>query len=170
MHSSLHLMVEKIDFTVTKMTNELELRISDNGKGIAKDHLDKIFDRFYQIDGSHTREQEGTGIGLALTKELVELHKGKIRVESEEGKGTAFIVSIPLGRAHLKPEEIIESVKKDEELVQMEKVIFEPEAKKEKKDIDIFNETDKPLLLIVEDNDDVRKYIISHLKSDYRIY
>ena len=95
------------------MTNELELRISDNGKGIAKDHLDKIFDRFYQMDGSQTREQEGTGIGLALTKELVELHKGKIGVESEEGKGTTFIVRIPLGRDHLKPEEIIEEKTED---------------------------------------------------------
>lgn len=159
----------KIDFTVTKQTNTLELRISDSGKGIAKDHLDKIFDRFYQIDRSYTREQEGTGIGLALTKELVELHKGKIEVESEEGKGTTFTVTIPLGKEHLKPEEIIESVKEDEELTQMEKLIFEPEAKKEMVSIDIFTETDKPLLLIVEDNDDVRKYIISHLKSAYRI-
>ena len=52
--------------------------------------------------------QEGTGIGLSLTKELVELHKGKIEVESEEGKGTTFIVKIPLGKKHLKPEEISE--------------------------------------------------------------
>ncbi len=63
-----------------------------------KKRLSKIFDRFYQVDGSHTRDQEGTGIGLSLTKELVELHKGKIEVESEEGKGTTFTISIPLGK------------------------------------------------------------------------
>ena len=80
---------------------------ADNGIGISKERLDKIFDRFYQADGSHTRESEGTGIGLALTKELVELHKGKIEVESEESKGTTFTVSIPLGREHLKTEEIV---------------------------------------------------------------
>ena len=63
---------------------------------------------FYQVDGSHTREGEGTGIGLALTKELVELHKGKIKVESKEGEGTTFTVLLPLGKEHLKPEEIVE--------------------------------------------------------------
>ena len=68
----------------------MHIIISDNGVGIAKDHIDKIFDRFYQVDGSHTREQEGTGIGLALTKELIDLHKGKIETESEEGKGSTF--------------------------------------------------------------------------------
>ena len=71
--------------------------------------MTKIFDRFYQVDGSHTREQEGTGIGLSLTKELVELHKGTIEVESEEGKGTTVIVRIPLGKEHLKPEEMSEA-------------------------------------------------------------
>ena len=83
----------------------VDVSISDTGIGIPKEKLSKIFDRFYQVDGSHTREQEGTGIGLALTKELVELHKGKIGVESEEGKGTRFTVSIPLGKDHLKSEE-----------------------------------------------------------------
>ena len=86
----------------------VEISIRDTGIGIPKEKLSKIFDRFYQVDGSHTREQEGTGIGLSLTKELVELHKGNIEVESEEGKGTTVKVSIPLGKEHLKPDEICE--------------------------------------------------------------
>ena len=92
----------------------VRISISDNGIGIPKERINKIFDRFYQVDGSHTRENEGAGIGLALTKELVELHKGKIEVESQEGKGTTFILTLPLGKEHLLPEEICESNKGDE--------------------------------------------------------
>ena len=116
-------------------------------------------------------ESEGTGIGLALTKELVELHKGKIEVESEYGKGTTFKVLIPLGKDHLKPEEIVEKNLPEETEITVEEteLITEIKSGKEKTDIDVLLETGKPLLLIVEDNSDVRKYIISHLEDDYRI-
>jgi len=171
----------KIDFTVEKMINEVEIRIADNGIGIAKERIDKIFNRFYQVDGSHTRESEGTGIGLAVTKELVELHKGKIEVESEYGKGTTFKVFLPLGKDHLKPGEIIEKEIKEDVVATIEKtdIVLEDENRKERTDIDVLLETDlsadkagkasNPLLLIVEDNSDVRKYIISHLEDEYRI-
>lgn len=163
-----------IDFTVEKMIKEAEIRISDNGVGIPKDRIDKIFDRFFQVDGSQTRESEGTGIGLALTKELAELHKGKIKVESKEGEGTTLTVLLPLGKEHLKPEEICEAEKEQEEgkqkeLTLTEDIIPEPENRKEKTDIDLLIDTDKPLLLIVEDNSDVRHYIIGNLEEDYRI-
>ena len=152
----------------------VEIKISDTGIGIPNEKIPKIFDRFYQVDGSHTREQEGTGIGLSLTKELVELHRGKIEVESEEGKGTTFTIVIPLGKEHLKPEEICDEDK-------------EKECEKERERIDLGfeefingNETDKieielseklelPLLLIVEDNSDVRNYIKNNLNQDYKI-
>jgi signal transduction histidine kinase/DNA-binding response OmpR family regulator len=160
-----------IDFTAVKMINEVEMRIADNGVGIPKERIDKIFDRFYQVDGSHTRESEGTGIGLALTKELVELHKGKIKVESKEEEGTTFTVLLPLGKEHLKPEEIVEKEIQEEttETIEETELISEIESRKEKTDIDVLLDTDKPLLLIVEDNSDVRKFIISHLEEDYRI-
>jgi len=88
----------------------VEISVTDTGPGIPYEQFDKIFDRFYQVDASQTREHEGTGIGLALTKELVELHHGEIRVRSEVGHGTTFIVRLPLGKAHLKPEEVVEAV------------------------------------------------------------
>ena len=143
--------------------------ISDTGIGIPKEKMSRIFDRFYQVDGSHTREQEGTGIGLALTKELVDLHKGKIEVESEESKGTRFIISIPIGKVHLLPEEIIE---KEIEYPE-EKLIVVPEdditPKEEPKiDIELLEKETLPLLLIVEDNSDVRKYIKDNLTNEFR--
>lgn len=152
--------------------NNLNIIIADTGVGIPKEKLQKIFDRFYQVDGSHTREQEGTGIGLSLTKELVELHKGKIEVESEEGKGSTFTVSIPLGKDHLKPEEIFEKDNRQEYEKEKRKPDFDDYIGRKfehKTDIDMFKKDTLPLLLIVEDNPDVRNYIKDNLNSGYRI-
>ena len=83
--------------TATATANFLLITVRDSGIGIPREHLPHVFDRFYQVDSSTTREHEGTGIGLALTKELVELHGGEISVESAEGFGTTFVVRLPLG-------------------------------------------------------------------------
>ena len=159
----------RIEVTLSKDDKYVNTIISDTGIGIPKDKMSKIFDRFYQVDGSHTREQEGTGVGLSLTKELVDLHKGKIEVESEESKGTTFIISIPLGKEHLMPEEISETEKE----YMGDKIILEPEdditRKEEHKiDIELFEKETLPLLLIVEDNSDVRKYIKDNLTKEFR--
>ena len=82
-----------------------EIVVSDTGAGIARDQLPHIFNRFYQSDAGRSRE--GIGVGLALVKELVELHGGTIEVESAEGAGTMFIVRLPKGRAHLTADQII---------------------------------------------------------------
>ena len=159
-----------------QLDNYVEISVCDTGVGIPKEKLPKIFDRFYQVDGSHTREQEGTGIGLSLTKELVEIHKGKIEVESEEGKGTTVTISIPLGKEHLKLEEIFErevdkdedyDKEKDELVVETEKEIQSDEH--EKIDFRIFEKVSLPVLLVVEDNSDVRNYIKDSLTKEFRI-
>jgi signal transduction histidine kinase/DNA-binding response OmpR family regulator len=77
------------------------LTVRDTGTGIPATELPRLFERFHRIEGARGRSFEGSGIGLALVQELVALHGGAIRVESEEGRGTAFMVSIPLGTAHL---------------------------------------------------------------------
>lgn len=72
------------------------IKVSDNGIGIPKESLDHIFERFYRVDKSHSREINGTGLGLSLTKNTVNLHRGSIKVYSELGEGTTFDIRIPL--------------------------------------------------------------------------
>src|SRR5882762_5824478 len=78
-----------------------ELAVADSGVGIPKTELPRVFERFHRVKGARSRTHEGTGIGLALVKELVGLHRGTVRVESREGDGSTFIVAIKSGCAHL---------------------------------------------------------------------
>ena len=159
-----------IELSVTKNEEYANISISDSGIGIPKEKISKIFDRFYQVNGSHKREEEGTGIGLALSKELVELHKGKIQVESREGKGTVFTISFPMGEKHYTAEEILESAANEEMSVAlMLEAIPANEAEKEKVDVSTITEAGKPILLLVEDNYEVRSYIRDNLKKEYSI-
>ena len=84
-----------------------EIDITDNGIGIDKNKIEQIFERFYQIDNDMTQSNFGTGIGLHLSRSLVELHHGIIKAENrEDGQGTRFIIRLPLGSNHLKAEEL----------------------------------------------------------------
>ena len=82
------------------------LTIRDTGTGIPPEELPRLFDRFHRVEGAKGRSFEGSGIGLALVKELVVQHGGQISVQSEVGLGTSFAVSLPLGRDHLEAERI----------------------------------------------------------------
>jgi len=77
------------------------LRVADSGVGIPADHVGRVFERFHRVDGQRGRSVEGTGIGLALVREMVALHGGAIEVDSQEGTGTTFTVRLPFGHAHL---------------------------------------------------------------------
>ena len=90
-----------MDYSNKELNGDVKIIVRDSGIGIPKDRLPRIFDRFFQVDNSATREYEGTGIGLALTKELVQIHGGGISVESKEGLGTTFTIMLPLGKKHL---------------------------------------------------------------------
>src|SRR5690606_3256392 len=85
----------------------VQIAVKDTGIGIPPDQLERIFDRFYQAGDVLTRMQEGAGIGLALVKELVELHGGMIHVESDPGKGSTFIICLPLAKEDLNPSEMM---------------------------------------------------------------
>jgi signal transduction histidine kinase/ligand-binding sensor domain-containing protein/DNA-binding response OmpR family regulator len=157
----------------------VEIKIKDTGIGIPQEEIPKLFDRFYQVDSSFTKEHEGTGIGLALTKELVELHHGIISVESkiaESGKKnpgwTEFTINLPLGRVHLKDEEIIQpkaDQNSNETTNEMEVPIDEEENLNSGTlaDSDIVTDETKTIILIVEDNYDMREYIKESLLEGY---
>jgi len=150
---------------------EVEIRIKDTGIGIRADRLSHIFDRFYQVDSSSTREQEGTGIGLALTKELVGLHKGRITVNSKEGEGTEFIINLPIGDFKNEKEKLIELPVNESSY---EKTLNEGSISDSglipTSDIQLpLAKIQQEIILIVEDNSDVRGYIREQLENDYNV-
>lgn len=104
-----HTLEGEIEVVLAVHGAEVHLGVRDTGVGIAKDELPRIFDRFHRVQGARARSQEGTGIGLALVQELVKLHGGTVSVISEPDRGTCFTVRIPLGNAHLPPQQIAES-------------------------------------------------------------
>src|SRR5262249_46122250 len=100
----------EIRVTVDRVRNAAELRVRDTGVGIAAEAMPHLFDRFHRVPNTRSRTNEGSGIGLALVKELVKLHGGSVHVESDVGRGTTFIVRVPLGKDHL-PADRIEGVR-----------------------------------------------------------
>src|SRR4051812_10654242 len=86
--------------------DHVTLTVQDSGVGIPAAQLPRVFERFHRIEGGRARTHEGSGIGLALVQDLVGLHGGQIAVESHEGKGTTFTVTVPFGTAHLPPDQI----------------------------------------------------------------
>ena len=98
----------KVQIETKEAEDRVEVRISDTGVGIAQKHLPYIFDRFHQADSSSSRKYEGTGLGLCLVKEFVELHHGSVEVTSELGKGTTFTVHLLKGNDHFARGEIKE--------------------------------------------------------------
>lgn len=94
----------KVTVYVEESDGSVSLVIEDTGIGIPPKMINTIFDRFSQVDGSKSRSHEGTGIGLSLAKEIVSLHKGTIKAESEQGKGARFIVVLKKGKKHFTPD------------------------------------------------------------------
>jgi signal transduction histidine kinase/ligand-binding sensor domain-containing protein/DNA-binding response OmpR family regulator len=150
--------------------NVVEIAVTDSGAGIPPEYLSSIFDHFYQV--AHHSNSEGSGIGLSLTKELVELHKGKIIVESVSGKGSVFKVVLLLGRKHLSDSEIDQTegpiFESNKTIARLDQITPQdsPPSKTDELDEDVKN---LPRLLIVEDNSDMRSYIKQSLEECYQI-
>ncbi len=144
---------------------EAVLTVRDSGKGIEAGQISHIFERFYQVSDKDTREAEGSGIGLALTKELVGLMHGNIEVESEPGVGTTFTVIFPVSRECFSDIEVAELLSGENILSEIDFIGTE-ESQVNEENPDFENEK---LILIVEDNADLRNYIREQFKSDFRI-
>jgi DNA-binding response OmpR family regulator/signal transduction histidine kinase len=185
--------VQKAPGTDKFPTGRVEIAVRDTGAGIPENQLPYIFDRFHRVEGSHEHKQKGSGIGLALTKELVELHHGKIEVQSscreDHSRGTEFLLRLPLGKEHLQPEEITDTVEPgkggrlpgleeprkpslahifidtaEEDREQEETPESPPEGSEPKKE-----KEEKPLILVADDNADVRIYIKSALEPYFKV-
>jgi len=141
------------------------LRVRDNGPGIPPDQLPFIFDRFYTISGNNGNTENGTGLGLALTKELVKLMEGIIDVESEPSEGTTFTVQLPVtNKAPIKEMSGFSDVN---EAIMPEK--SDGRKSKPQKDETIGGKPENPILLIVEDSPDLVEYLSAILKNGYHI-
>nr|WP_302830826.1 hybrid sensor histidine kinase/response regulator transcription factor [uncultured Bacteroides sp.] len=161
---------DTITLSITTEGGNAVIRVTDTGSGIDAKEVDKIFDRFYQIEpvGTVSADKTGTGIGLALTKGIVELHHGSIRVESELGKGTSFIVTLGLGNAQFTEEQISKTTDSIEQID-----VPKPEA-----DALLIAELEEnaPIkrmpdakMLIVEDNASIREMLANIFKPFYQV-
>ena len=180
--------------SLTHTDHHAYISVKDSGIGIPKDKLETIFQRFYQTPADTSDRNVGTGIGLDLTRSLVELHYGTISARNNEGEkgskfehGSEFIIRIPLGKDHLKPEELIdeEEIKEKQnqelaEVEQLEQEVKEAEDTENATGISDMPEKtpastsasargNKAEIVIVEDEEDIQDYLKAQLSSDFKI-
>lgn len=149
--------VVDIEYNHDENKQWLEIKVKDTGIGIAKDKHERIFEQFFQSEASGNMVSQGSGIGLSLAKEFVRLHNGSIWVESEPGKGSCFVVHLPIQEfaGNIGKQIIDEEIKSNES----EQVIEE-----------VIQKTNTPdHILLIEDNEDLRFYIKDNLKNKYNI-
>ncbi|MCX6236077.1 MAG: ATP-binding protein [Bacteroidia bacterium] len=136
----------------------IEITVKDTGIGIADTNLEKIFIRFFQVDDG--AKQTGTGIGLALTKELVKLHKGSISVQSKPGKGSKFTIHLPYDEVSSnQPVETLNAENSNEQAVNRHIEEFTGDTMP----------SGRKIMLLVDDNSDVRYFIKTHFNSNYQV-
>lgn len=135
--------------------NNLVLKVADTGEGISSQDIGNIFDRFFQVDRVRPK---GSGIGLSLAKAFVELHGGSISVQSELKKGSEFTVVIPVTHVASEPEEVTKTISREDVDTELDNVETEKTF-----------EDDKPVLLVIDDNKDIREMVGELMKEDYNI-
>ncbi len=142
--------------------NCVRIIVEDNGRGMNPSDLDRIFDRFFQVDNFN---DVGSGLGLALSKELILLHKGEISVQSEKWKGTRFEVTLPFGNEHLMESQLAK--KQAERFFVHDYLPYEIIPKEKDKTVVLDK---KHTILIIEDNAEVRTFLSSRLGNEYELF
>lgn len=146
---------------------EAMIKVEDNGVGMDEEAVRNTFNVFYQ---GEFENQKGSGLGLALSKELINLHRGSIDVKSKKKQGTTFTIHLPLGKEHLKAEELVDAANTPTVLYQDEKVyttdLLHDPSQKELEGLKVEKEY---TLLLIEDNDDLRTFLKHRLESRYEI-
>jgi signal transduction histidine kinase/ligand-binding sensor domain-containing protein/DNA-binding response OmpR family regulator len=135
----------------------LEIKIMDTGIGIQKENQERIFERFFQDDLPAGFLNQGSGIGLSISREFIKMHKGDIKVESEPGNGSCFTISMPVCIANESCDAVVSAVAEEEAHDIANQYDREPEYDK------------KPVILLIEDNDDLRLYLSENLKNNFHI-
>ncbi len=151
-----------IRFIINLSVDGVEAVIEDTGHGIPKKELDDVFERFYQKDNTPDISRQGFGIGLSIVKEIVKLHKGDIMVESEVGKGSRFIVCLRSGNDHFDEESLMSNLGNSETVTEYS--IADVEIPETEQDF-----SKKEEILIVEDNFEIRKFLVRTLSQRFRV-
>ena len=163
----------KIAIKVKKSHNQVVIDIVDSGPGIPAKYQDKVFERFFEIPDyikGDTSQNKGTGIGLAIAKKIIELHKGEISVSSDSKTGSTFRVALKLGNEHIAKEEIIEDFKfSDDVALYTSQLSHSPSNEILLSSEQLAMDKEKDLVLIVEDNLPLRNFIKDILKDTYNV-
>lgn len=145
---------------------EVELAVSDEGPGMDEATRARVFERFFQGDAGLARGHEGMGIGMAIAREMVEMHGGALTVESEPGVGTTFTFTLPLGCEHLDPDDIDTAEAPEARPYSIGVPVPLPVEREEGESPD---EGPRPSLLLVEDNLDMRTFLRMHLDLHFDV-
>lgn len=157
-----------INVSITSKSSDNQqviIKVSDDGIGIASENLPNIFNRFYQVDDKNQSQVVGTGVGLSLCKELAELHLGEILVSSKLGEGTTFSVYLPIGKNAFDSQWIREGENIPDNQHPLTSNTTQVHQNQENDRVN----KDKPLILIAEDNEDLRTYIKEIFIQDFQI-
>jgi signal transduction histidine kinase/AraC-like DNA-binding protein len=161
----------RVSICHTEGMKETEISVRDTGEGIPENEQSEIFNRFHQVDAHRSHGPVGTGIGLALVKELVDLHEGSVHVESEVGFGSTFTVRLPIKEDAVTSEVYVELPGDVVPEITSTNAIWESDASDDDSALEEeVTRDNQPTVLVVDDNTDVREYIRNHLAGRYRVF